>query len=1045
MRMTPTRALMTFLVIFLSSSHAFAYGDEKTNKDIEEAVKSQNYEALFRLVEPHAEGGDAKAQFHFCILHWHGLGVISNAQKAISWCKKASHKKSKAEKYAEFIEVALKKTGATQTSKSKIIEALRVLAENGNGEAQWLMHQAHDDKMVEFNKRDKQARKKWLNMAVENDYPPALVSVAREWFTSDDPNTQEKFVSYMQRAAKQKNAEAMYLLGSFYQPWEINGEAEEPQRDYEKSIYWYRKSAKIDGQGAFELSKLLRSRVSPIQDHDEAFKWLKLAAEKDEQEAQVALAKLYEEGQTIRRNYAAAYKWYSRASSGKIYNFNFSHHSTSAFKVGQFLLSGIGVKKDLKSAFQVFKTISDHEYADKDYYRNGYTGLARYYTGYLYESGIGVEKDRETAEIYYKKAAEQGEILAVKKAGYLASSKTVSDAVTIRAIQAQLNKLGYRAGPPDGVFGFKTFEAIRAFQCAISKKVIGTPSREVLAQITNHRNRDRKFSREIWNEKLFEAISQADIDCITAALVNGADPNATKHKNSPLWMSIFAQPDASYDDWDLRDLKVNIAKLLVSYGAKPNAYNSGLFSAISNGNVGFLKILLENRVSPIAKISGKRLIDWAAYYDQPDIEKLLVEFGATKISARQMAQERLVNSQSIFGGGTLKAQEALKAGAHINMTAADGTNALVSSVRNGVYTLGALNYIKFLLESGADPNQEANGNFQDLEGIPLHIFVYMNQHSMNEKDKSPKSRKNAAGYATKAMHLLLDRGANIASRDKKGRTPLHWAAKSDNLAAAKILIKKGAIRTHRDKTGALPLDYAESAEMIALLKGVVSEESRPKKEANGTGSGFLVSKSGHIVTNAHVVNGCDAINFGVGSGKTFPARLISMDTNNDLALLKPLKTAGYALNATNVNSIRGKDVNLGESIIVAGFPYGALVSSSIKITSGIVSSVKGFNDNSSQFQIDAAVQPGNSGGPIYDKQGNVVGIVVAQLNKIKMAKASGSMPENTNFGIKGSTLRTFLESASIKLNGLSAKNENSLEDVAQIASSSTLMINCVRE
>ena len=106
-------------------------------------------------------------------------------------------------------------------------------------------------------------------------------------------------------------------------------------------------------------------------------------------------------------------------------------------------------------------------------------------------------------------------------------------------------------------------------------------------------------------------------------------------------------------------------------------------------------------------------------------------------------------------------------------------------------------------------------------------------------------------------------------------------------------------------------------------------------------------------------------------------------------------------------------LNLEREFWFSGFPYGELYSNTIKVTGGMVSAVKGMGDDSAQFQMDAAVQPGNSGGPIYDENGNIVGVVVAQLNKLKVAKAIGSLPENVNFGIKASTVRQFLTSAGL--------------------------------
>ena len=88
---------------------------------------------------------------------------------------------------------------------------------------------------------------------------------------------------------------------------------------------------------------------------------------------------------------------------------------------------------------------------------------------------------------------------------------------------------------------------------------------------------------------------------------------------------------------------------------------------------------------------------------------------------------------------------------------------------------------------------------------------------MNNDFKDRPRLAHVREFATATMKLLLKSGAKIASRDSKGRTPLHWAAKNGNLAAAKILLDAGALPSHSDKNGATPIDYAETAEMISLL------------------------------------------------------------------------------------------------------------------------------------------------------------------------------------------------------------------------------------
>jgi S1-C subfamily serine protease len=119
-------------------------------------------------------------------------------------------------------------------------------------------------------------------------------------------------------------------------------------------------------------------------------------------------------------------------------------------------------------------------------------------------------------------------------------------------------------------------------------------------------------------------------------------------------------------------------------------------------------------------------------------------------------------------------------------------------------------------------------------------------------------------------------------------------------------------------------------------------------------------------------------------------------------------------------------------------------SNSIKVTKGIVSANRGMGDDPGQFQIGAAVQPWNSGGPIYDANGNIVGLVVAQLNKLKVAKAIGSLPENMNFGIKASTVRQFLTASGLPTKWSSRSKGMSTKDLAKIAKNQTVMVVCNR-
>jgi len=201
-----------------------------------------------------------------------------------------------------------------------------------------------------------------------------------------------------------------------------------------------------------------------------------------------------------------------------------------------------------------------------------------------------------------------------------------------------------------------------------------------------------------------------------------------------------------------------------------------------------------------------------------------------------------------------------------------------------------------------------------------------------------------------------------------------------------------------------------------------------------SGSGFAVSPDGHVVTNHHVIKGCQNVKIHY-NGKSIKATVVTFDPRNDLALLKGNFRPSIVL------SLGTNKPELLQDIYVAGFPFGRKISNSVKVTKGIISSLTGIGNNFSNIQIDAALQSGNSGGPILDDKGNVVGVAVARLDKIKTLKKFGSLPENTNFGIKTSVVRAILESSNIPLPKPNSASI-SKSKLGKIISSATYYISC---
>ena len=166
-----------------------------------------------------------------------------------------------------------------------------------------------------------------------------------------------------------------------------------------------------------------------------------------------------------------------------------------------------------------------------------------------------------------------------------------------------------------------------------------------------------------------------------------------------------------------------------------------------------------------------------------------------------------------------------------------------------------------------------------------------------------------------------------------------------------------------------------------------------------------------------------------------PARLVARDEKNDLALLK---IEGAKVKAPPMRTY----IRVGESVAAFGFPLSSFLATSGNFTLGNVTALAGLGDDSRYLQISAPIQPGNSGGPLLDERGNVVGVVAAKLNVLKTAALVGDFPQNVNFAIKASVLSIFLG-----LNGIEASPSSSLSpqlptDLAEEAASISAMIQC---
>ena len=294
---------------------------------------------------------------------------------------------------------------------------------------------------------------------------------------------------------------------------------------------------------------------------------------------------------------------------------------------------------------------------------------------------------------------------------------------------------------------------------------------------------------------------------------------------------------------------------------------------------------------------------------------------------------------------------------------------------------------------------------------PENEIIYINIGIVYD-DKGDYSK--AIEYYQKAIEINPDYAAAYYNMG------LAYFAKGWKTSAADYLYQAGLIYLgQKDRQKVLrQIDFMkdlvpDSPLITLLMEKLYTEDIEPTpkdEDVEYTGSGFIINKNGLIVTNYHVIEGMENIDIYFPSKDAqYKAKVFIKDINNDIALLK-IDDTKFTKDIKNIPFGLGNssDIKVGQEVYTIGFPMGEILGKSAKLSTGVVNSIMGILDDPTLIQISNPIQPGNSGGALFNSNGEIIGIVLASLNAKYFYENAEIIPQNVNFAIKIDYLKNLI-------------------------------------
>lgn len=864
-----------------------------------------------------------------------------------------------------------------------------------------------------------------------------------------------KGASWLEKSANNNNIEAKYLLAK----WLVNGDGVEI--DKKKSFNLFKKASEAGhDKSQYNLGLIYKNKMTNHFNSTEAIKWFTESAEQENADSMYELGKIYSDAELVTANNKKSEYWFEKAYK-KYTTLSAQGDSSAKYMIARMLENGQGVKKNIPKAFLIYEEVA--ELGNPDHQHD----LAENYElGHLYQT------NNKKALKWYRKAASQGHIPSMYKlAKHLFYRKNNgSDLTEANSLFDKVRKsLEIRSKQNDGYALFElgeyyslgqgvpvdTIKAKEMYDLAVEFDPSYIPEilfyyQEGLSVFPKDSQKVSELSK-VYIEYLEKEASLGDL---AIQLLLGK-----VYLKSP-----YVKLNKSRSDYWLKKAIKELEKK-ASYG---NSSAMGELALLYEQGIGFKKNIEKAEEWYIKQArhttNTSKLLDIAdKFYIGDGINKNKSQASSIYSEAIPLLKEEseqdiwlsnyLLGELYAVGKGVPKSEEkAIKYFLNSD-TPSDASYRIAMFYSDGEHFEENVNKAsKWFDESAKNSGPDnqffiANIYAKEQEGLQDnskayfwykkaaekgHVEAQFNLAKMLEEGKGvQRSLKQAStwyeaaakqGDDSSQFHLgyLYEIGQGVPKDNVLAYAWYNLAASQDHDYASTKRDNLKLTEAERSEAQHLSSIWKTGSTLQRINNKLSNHElSDNSKRLNGTA--FVINDLGYALTSSHVVNECESL--------TTPfhddiIKVVVADEFNDIALIKfPF----YKKNTAKFYNFHRK-IQQGAEILIYGYPLRSILSKKGNLTQGIISANSGIGNNSNQIQITAPVQPGSSGSPVLNKDGEIVGMVVSRLSDSTMAKHTGVIPQNVNFAVNLRTLISFLDTSDMEYSvNLTEKSTPDLE------------------